>query len=70
MTMKPNDLLRRLRRLAAKNGWKIVVTEGGNHTKIRLNERVTAMPRHATDLPTGTFRAILKQLNLSPSDLE
>ena len=28
------------------------------------------LPRHAADLPTGTYRGILKQLGISTSDLE
>ena len=65
--MKAADLLRRL---ATKQGWEIVVTEGGNHMKVRLNGRGTTVPRHPGDLKTGTFRAILKQLNLTEADLE
>ncbi len=68
--MKAADLLRRLRRLATTRGWEIEVTEGGNHTKVRLNGRGTPVPRHANDLKTGTFRAILKQLGVTETDLE
>ena len=46
------------------------IKKGGNHTKLRLNGKVAPLPRHAVDLPTGTFRAILKQLEIEPSDLE
>lgn len=68
--VKPADLLRRLRRLAAKRGWTLAVHEGGRHTKVTLNGRQTAIPRHPKDLGTGLFHAILKQLGLTPSDLE
>jgi mRNA interferase HicA len=68
--MKAADLLRRLHRLATKRGWKIFVTEGGDHTKVRLNGRGTTVPRHRGDLKTGTYRAILKQLGVTEADLE
>jgi mRNA interferase HicA len=68
--MRPAELLRRLRRLATKRGWDLEVWEGGSHTRVILNRRDTTVPRHATDLPKGTFRAILKQLGLTQHDLE
>jgi predicted RNA binding protein YcfA (HicA-like mRNA interferase family) len=68
--MKPADLLRRLNRLATRRGWQIELTEGGGHTKVRLNGRRSTVPRHAADLKTGTFRGILKQLGLTDGDLE
>lgn len=68
--MKSTDLLRRLNRLATRRGWDIEISEGGSHTKVLLNGRGTVVPRHATDLPKGTFRAILKQLGLVQTDLE
>jgi predicted RNA binding protein YcfA (HicA-like mRNA interferase family) len=46
------------------------VEEGGNHTKVALNGQRTVVPRHPDDLKPGTFRAILKQLGLTPTDLE
>jgi hypothetical protein len=51
-----------LRRLATKRGWVIKITQGGRHTKVRLNGRFAPVPRHANDLPRGTLRAILKHL--------
>jgi mRNA interferase HicA len=68
--MKPAELLRRLKRLANRNGWEIVVQEGANHTKVTLRGQRTVIARHPSDLKTGTFRAILKQLGVNESDLE
>ena len=68
--MKPADLLRRLRRLATKRGLSLVVEEGGRHTKVTLDGRRVVVPRHAVDLKTGTFGAILKQLGLTRAELE
>lgn len=68
--MKSADLLRRLNRLATRRGWEIEITEGGGHTRVRFNGQRSTVPRHAADLKTGTFRAILKQLGLTEEDLE
>ena len=68
--MKPADLLRRLRRLAATRGLQFEVSEGRNHTKVMLAGRRSVIGRHSTDLKTGTLHAILKQLGLRPEDLE
>jgi mRNA interferase HicA len=68
--MKPADLLRRLKRLSTRRGWEFEVTEGGSHTKLRLNGRRSTIPRHATDMKTGTLRGILKQLGITEQDLE
>ena len=70
MAMKPADLLRRLRRLATQRGWDLKIAEGGRHTKVTLNGRSTVVPRHPTDLPPGTLLAIMRQLGITPSDLE
>lgn len=67
--MKPADL-RRLHRLATRQGLEIEVTEGGGHTKVRFNGRRSTVPRHATDLKSVTFRAIPKQLGLAEGDPE
>jgi len=68
--MKRGELLRNLRRLARRRGWEITVSEGKRHTKVRLRGRRTEIGRHATDIKTGTLRGILKQLGITPEDLE
>jgi hypothetical protein len=68
--MKPADLLRRLRRLAAHRGLQFEVSEGKNHTKVTLADRRSVIGRYSADLKTGTLHAILKQLGLRPEDLE
>ena len=68
--MQPAELLRRLRRLATKRGWMLTVAEGARHTKVTLNGRQTVVPRHAIDMPPGTQRALLRQLELTSRDLE
>lgn len=69
-SMKPAELLRRLKRLASKNGWDIELQEGANHTKVWLHGRRSIVSRHSSDLKTGTFNGILKQLGVSERDLE
>jgi len=68
--MKPAELLRRLRRLAARRGLDFEMAEGKNHTKVVLAGRRSVVGRHSTDLKTGTLRGILKQLGLKPEEIE
>jgi mRNA interferase HicA len=68
--MKPAELLRRLRRLAARRGLDFQKSEGKNHTKVVLAGLRSVVGRHATDLKTGTLRGILRQLGLRPEDIE
>ena len=69
--MRSDDLLRRLNRRATRLGVEHVETGGkGGHLKVRHNNRTTVVPMHRGDLPTGTYRAILKQLGLTERDLE
>ena len=68
--MKPPELLRRLRRLAARRGLDLEMSQGGNHTKVVLGGRRTVVGRHAADLKTGTLHGILRQLGLTIEDIE
>ncbi len=69
--MRSTDLLRRLGRRATRLGVEHTETAGkGGHLKVRHDGRATVVPMHRGDLPTGTFRAILKQLGLTERDLE
>ena len=68
--MKPAELLRRLRRLAAKRGLEVEISQGNNHTKVALGDRRSVIGRHSTDLKTGTLNGILKQLGLKPEEIE
>ena len=39
--------------------------EGTRHTKVMLGKRASQIPRHpSTEIRTGTFQTILKQLGL------
>lgn len=68
--MKPAELLRRLRRLAARRDLVFEISEGKNHTKVTLAGRRSVIGRHPADLKTGTLHAILKQLGLKPELIE
>ena len=68
--MKPAELLRRLRRLAAGRGLDLDIAQGKNHTKVTLAGRRTVIGRHSADLKTGTLHGTLKQLGLRPEDIE
>ena len=70
LPMTPDEFLRRLRRFARRRGVELVEEPGeGSHRKVRLGARRTVVPMHKRDIPTGTWRAILKQLGLTPDDL-
>lgn len=68
--MKPGELLRRLRRFAKDRRLDIEISEGKNHAKVKLGGRRSVVGRHTGDLKTGTMRGILKQLGVSPKDIE
>jgi predicted RNA binding protein YcfA (HicA-like mRNA interferase family) len=69
--VKPADLLRRLRRRAARLGMEHSETDGkGSHLKLRHGGHATVVPLHRGDLPAGTYRAILRQLGLTDQNLE
>ena len=68
--MKPPELLRRLRRVAAKRGLDFATSQGKNHTKVALGSRRSVVGRHPADPKTGTLQGILKQLGLTSEDIE
>lgn len=69
--MRAADLIRAVERCASRRGLDFENAPGkGSHRKIRLGKRRSVVPVHSGDLPKGTYRAILKQLDLSERDLE
>lgn len=42
----------------------------GSHGTIHFGPKRTVLPNIKRELPSGTLRAILKQLGLTPQDLE
>lgn len=59
--MKRRELEKRIVQIAKAQGAKPEYTEGGSHTKVRVGERQTVIPRHS-EINEITARAILKQL--------
>ena len=64
MPFKSKDVLRRLQRAGFE-----VQRQSGSHVVLRHRDgRQTYVPMHTRELPTGTFRAILKQAGLEEDD--
>lgn len=55
--------MKRLSEDAKRRGVELVITEGGNHTKVVAGDRRTVVPRH-TEINEHTARAILKQMGV------
>lgn len=69
--MRAGDLLASLRRRAHRLGLAHdEIGAKGSHLKVRHGGAQTIVPMHRGDLPTGTYRAILRQLGLTIADLE
>jgi predicted RNA binding protein YcfA (HicA-like mRNA interferase family) len=68
--MKSSELLRKLKKVAKRRGVEFQVFPGkDSHQKIRLGANATILPMHVTELPTGTYRAILKDLEVKEEEL-
>lgn len=64
--MKANELIRKLSRLGAE----VITGRGkGGHVLVRINGHQAPIPTGSGDLKKGTLAAILKQLGLTPDDL-
>jgi hypothetical protein len=68
-----NELLRKLRQLAARRGLRFEFDSAGGkggHGVIKFGDRRTTLrsSRHK-EIPRGTFRAMLSQLGVHPRDL-
>lgn len=70
--MTAQELIRRLRKLARKQGKAFRIEDGrgkGDHAKVFLGERTTYLPGKRGELKTGTFNSICKALGIKPEDL-
>ena len=64
MPFKSKDVLRRLQRAGFE-----IRRQSGSHVVLRDEKgRQTYVPMHSKELPSGTFRAILKQAGLSEEE--
>jgi mRNA interferase HicA len=59
--MKRREVLDALAHAARAAGKPLQVTEGGNHTKVRIGSRQTVVPRHNV-VNAWTAQAILKHM--------
>jgi mRNA interferase HicA len=63
--MKRRDLMRRLAEIAKAQGLEMHLTEGGNHTKVVIGNRIDVVPRH-TEINEMTAKAIIRKLEGRP----
>jgi mRNA interferase HicA len=61
--MKRRDLMKALRLQAKAEETDLILTEGGNHTKVQIGERRSVVPRH-NEINEITAKAILKQMGV------
>ncbi|MBB6333657.1 hypothetical protein [Schaalia hyovaginalis] len=59
--MKRVDLMKRLATIAKQRGEELIVVEGGSHTKVRIGQAITMVPRHR-EISEGTARGIIKKM--------
>ncbi len=59
--MKRGELERRIAKIAKSKGLKAVYSEGGSHSKVKLGDLETTIPRHR-EITEMTARGILKYL--------
>lgn len=70
--MKGNELIRKLQQYAKTHGLYFGIDEKrgkGSHITLYLGDRSTIIRNPKDELKTGTFHAILKQLDVAQNDL-
>jgi mRNA interferase HicA len=70
--MKGSELVRRLRKIGRQRGLvvELIPERGkGSHGTLYFGERFTIVRNLKDELKTGTLHAMLKQLGLTPQDL-
>lgn len=58
---KRRDLMKQLKAFAKEQGLEMTVSEGGNHTKVRIGSVGTAIPRHR-EIDEALTKEIWKQV--------
>ncbi len=53
--------MKRLALIAKEQGAELVVTEGANHTKVRIDQKMTMVPRHR-EVSEGPARGIIRKM--------
>lgn len=70
--MTAQEFLRRLRKLARKRGLDLIVNASrgkGDHSRLKLGDKVSYLPGMKGEVRTGTLRAICRQLGIKEKDL-
>jgi len=70
--MTAQELIRRLRKLARKQGKDFRLDEGrgkGDHMMVWLDDQSSFLPGKRGEIPGGTLRSICKGLGIKPDDL-
>jgi mRNA interferase HicA len=62
--MKRRDLMKQLADYAKTNGLDITTVEGASHTKVKIGDKQTTVPRHS-EVNDLTAKAILKQIGVT-----
>jgi len=71
--MTGNELLRRLRRLAQQRGVEVRLDElkgKGSHAALYYSSRRPTLKDRRKEMGPGLLRSVLRQLGLTPCDLE
>ncbi len=53
--------MKRLAQIAKTQGVEMHISEGGNHTKVRISDRMEMVPRH-NDVNEMTAKAIIRKM--------
>ncbi|WIY81768.1 hypothetical protein [Propionimicrobium sp. PCR01-08-3] len=61
--MKRRDLMKRIISYARRTDQDLRITEGANHTKVKLGERQAVVARHS-EISDLTAKGIFKQLGM------
>ncbi|MFA1532808.1 toxin HicA, partial [Corynebacterium belfantii] len=60
---KQRDVIKTIKKYAKENSLELTITEGGNHTKIKLGDKTAPIPRHR-EIGNTITKEIYKQLGI------
>lgn len=63
--MKRKDLMKQIAAHAKQRGLEFEITEGANHSKVRVGDKITVVARH-NEINEITAKAVLKQIGVKP----
>jgi len=70
--MKGSEFLRKIKKLGNENGIKVELVQRrgkGSHSTLFYGERFTIIRHLSDEIKTGTYKAMLKQLGITESQL-